>query len=80
MQVYLPEELYELVKSRNLPASELLQSAVRAEVRRLDLLAETDHYLATLTAEVGAPSAGQLARARVTAARLARRTKRRKAS
>ena len=35
MQVYLPDELYRLVKKRRLPASELLQSAVRAEVRRL---------------------------------------------
>ena len=42
MQVYLPDDLYDLVKARGLPASELLQKAVRAEVRRLDLLAETD--------------------------------------
>lgn len=41
MQIYLPDDLYGLVKARGLPASELLQKAVRAEVRRLDLLAET---------------------------------------
>ena len=55
MQVYLPDDLYDLVKSKGLPASELLQAAVRAEARRLDLLAETDRYLAELVAEVGEP-------------------------
>ena len=32
--MYLPVDLYNLVKKRRLPASELLQDAVRAEVRR----------------------------------------------
>jgi hypothetical protein len=40
MQVYLPDDLYDLVKKRRLPASELLQDAVRAEVRRRQLLEE----------------------------------------
>src|SRR5450631_4527335 len=53
MQVYLPDDLYEQVKTRQLPASELLQDAVRAEVRRQDLLGETDAYLAGLLAELG---------------------------
>jgi hypothetical protein len=79
MQVYLPDDLYELVKARNLPASELLQRAVRAEVQRLDLLAETDRYAADLVAEVGPPTVAQRARARVVAQRLARGV-RRKAS
>jgi hypothetical protein len=34
-----------------------LQEAVRVEVRRQDLLAETDAYLDGLLAEVGEPSA-----------------------
>jgi post-segregation antitoxin (ccd killing protein) len=63
MQVYLPDELYKLVKARRLPASELLQVAVRAEVRRLKLLAETDKYLAELVSHVGKPTARQRARA-----------------
>jgi hypothetical protein len=50
MQVYLPADLYDLVKKRQLPASELLQKAVRAELRRLDLLAESDRYVADLVA------------------------------
>ena len=73
MQVYLPDDLYSLVKTRGLPASELLQKAVRAEVRRLELLAETERYVVELLAEVGPPSARQRARARNTARRLARR-------
>ena len=73
MQVYLPDELYKLVKAHGLPASELLQKAVRAELRRLGLLAETDRYLADLVAEVGPPAAAQRTRAAAVARRLARR-------
>ena len=63
LQVYLPEDLYREVKKRGLPASELLQGAVRAELRRQELLAETDRYLAELVDEVGEPSAAAEARA-----------------
>ena len=63
MQVYLPDDLYEQVKARRLPASELLQEAVRAELRRQTLLDETDAYLAELIAEVGEPSPEDRARA-----------------
>ena len=73
MQVYLPEPLYAQVKARGLPVSELLQKAVLAELRRLDLLAETDRYLTDLIAEVGAPSTAQRARAAAVARRLSRR-------
>ena len=34
MQVYLPDALYRAVKERDLPASELLQEAVEAEIER----------------------------------------------
>ncbi len=71
MQVYLPDDLYERVKTRHLPASELLQEAVRAEVRRQDLLGETDAYLAALLAEVGEPSPQDRARAEAIARRIA---------
>lgn len=73
MQVYLPEAMYEQVKARSLPVSELLQNAVQAELRRQDLLAETDRYLGNLIAEVGAPNAAQRARAAAVARRLSRR-------
>ena len=70
MQVYLLDELYQQVKERRLPASELLQEAVRAELRRRELLDHTDTYLAELMAEVGQPSARELARAEAIAQRI----------
>jgi hypothetical protein len=76
MQVYLPDDLYRLVKKRRLPASELLQGAVRAEVRRRDLLAETDRFTSAVLAEVGEPSAGERARAKAIAQRIAKRATR----
>ena len=77
MQVYLPDDLYDLVKARGLPASELLQHAVRAEIRRRDLLAETDRYLARLAAKVGRPTARDRDRAASIARRVDRRSVRR---
>jgi post-segregation antitoxin (ccd killing protein) len=74
MQVYLPNDLYELVKAHGLPASELLQKAVRAELRRLELLTETDRYVAYLVAEVGPPDAAQRTRAAAMARRLTTRS------
>ena len=71
LQVYLPGDLYDQVKSRQLPASELLQTAVRAELRRQDLLAETDAYLADLISEVGEPTAKDRARAEAIAREIA---------
>lgn len=56
MQVYLPDQLYRAMKDRKLPASELLQEAVEAELRRQRLDAQADTYLAELVAEVGEPS------------------------
>jgi hypothetical protein len=63
MQVYLPEPLYRAVKERDLPASALLQDAVTRELRRQELLEATDKYLADLVAEVGPPTAVDLAQA-----------------
>lgn len=77
MQVYLPQELYEQVKARKLPASELLQKAVRAELRRQDLLGETDRYLTDLAAELGEPTREDLARAEAVVRRISRRRTRR---
>ena len=76
MQVYLPADLYKLVKTRRLRASELLQQAVRAEVRRQALLSKGDKYLADLVTEVGEPDARERARASAIAQRIARRTRR----
>jgi post-segregation antitoxin (ccd killing protein) len=68
--VYLPDDLYLAVKERGLPASELLQGAVRAELRRRELLDETDRYLDELIEEVGEPSAAAIARAESLARRM----------
>jgi post-segregation antitoxin (ccd killing protein) len=64
LQVYLPDALYDELKSRDLPASELLQVAVRAEIERQDALDATDRYLEELAAEVGEPSPRDRARAK----------------
>lgn len=70
MQVYLPTELYEIVKERQLPASELLQDAVRTQMRRLELEAASRLYTADLTAEVGEPTSRERARAAAMARRI----------
>lgn len=70
MQVYLPDDLYAEVKARGLPASELLQKAVRAEIRRHSLLEETDRYLEELFAELGEPSPEDVAKAEELVARV----------
>jgi post-segregation antitoxin (ccd killing protein) len=80
MQVYLPEELYQAVKDRNLPASELLQEAVRAELHRQELLEAADQYLADLVSEVGAPSVDELSRAESIARRIRQRSLAQRAS
>ncbi len=63
MQVYLPDKLYDAVKERELSPSELLQDAVRAELRHQALLEETDRYLAELIDDIGEPSDEALANA-----------------
>lgn len=70
MQVYLPEDLYRAVKDKRLAASELLQEAVRSELRRRELLSETDRYLDELVTEVGEPSATAVARAETLSRRI----------
>ena len=72
MQVYLPDSLYAAVKERGLPASELLQEAIQAELRRQELNEAADSYLSELIAEVGEPSQGR-ARAGAIARRIRHR-------
>ncbi len=73
LQVYLPDELYDALKRRDLPASELLQEAVRAELERRDALDATDEYLTALAHEVGEPTQRQLSRADAIARRIRNR-------
>jgi len=72
-QVYLPDALYREVKEQGLATSRLLQDAVRAELRRRELEARVDEYVAELLAEVGEPSPTEVARADALAASIARR-------
>ena len=71
VQVYLPDDLHDELKRRGLPASELLQIALRAELERRDALDATATYLEELTAEVGEPTTRQ----RTHAASVARRVR-----
>jgi post-segregation antitoxin (ccd killing protein) len=80
MQVYLPDELYDAVKQRKLPASQLLQEAVEAELRRQRLNEHADAYLAELVADVGEPSPRERARADAIARRIRDRAAVRRAS
>ena len=63
MQVYLPDEVYRAVKEYDLPASKLLQDAVRADLRRRQLIEGAEDYLKELIGEVGEPSGEERARA-----------------
>lgn len=76
MQVYLPDALHKQVKAHELPVSELLRAAVEVELRRRNLLAETDRYLADLVGRVGAPSPAQRVRAETLARKIALRSAR----
>ena len=78
MQVYLSDDLYEMVKDQRLPASELLQTAVREEVRRRELLRASKRYTAELAAQVGQPTGRQRARAVELARRIVTRPPQRK--
>ena len=71
MQVYLPDDLFGLVKQQRLPVSELLQSAVRAEAKRRALIESLDDYLVELQQEVGVPTEQELASAQAMVDRLA---------
>ena len=74
--MYLPEDLYAELKAEGLPASELLQEAVRVELKRRRLVREGEKYLDELLAEVGTPDAAETAWAQDLARRLARRADR----
>lgn len=77
IQVYLPDDLHRALKKRGLPASELLQRAVRAELRRLELLAETDRYIRGLVDRVGEPTARDRDQAQALVTRVRRQPRRR---
>jgi hypothetical protein len=76
MRRSLSNDLYAQVKDQHLPASELLQQAVRNEVQRHELVVNCDAYIAELAAQVGEPSTRALARAANLSRRIAARSHR----
>lgn len=70
VQVYLPDDLHEKLKQRGLPASELLQIALRAELERQDAIDEIGRYLDELVEEVGEPTQRQRSHADAIARRI----------
>lgn len=70
LQVYLPDDLYGQLKARRLPASELLQEAVRAELERHRALEATEEFITELEGEVGEPTPRQLSQANTIARRI----------
>jgi hypothetical protein len=73
VQVYLPDDLHDQLKRRGLPASELLQVALRAELERQDALDATAEHLDELAVEVGEPSIRQQTNADAIARRIRER-------
>ncbi len=69
----MPDDLHEELKRRGLPASELLQIALRAELERQDALDATTAYLDELAAELGEPSPRQRTHAEAIARRVRER-------
>jgi hypothetical protein len=63
IQLYLPDDLYQEVKSRGLPASEILQIAVRAVVEREKSREGLEQFIRELEEEIGTPTEEQNARA-----------------
>lgn len=70
IQIYLPDDLYAAVKARKLRASELSQQALRAELRRQDLIEAANEWLAEQIVESGEPSAEDVAWAEDVVARM----------
>lgn len=63
IRVDLPDDLYGSVKEHDLSPADLLQTAIHDELRRRQLSAETEKYLAELIDEVGEPSEAAVAKA-----------------
>ena len=57
VQVYLLDDLYDIVRSQGLSASRLLQDAVRSHCLRQEKIAEAHAYVQEIYAELGPPTA-----------------------
>ena len=70
IRVDLPDDLYVSVKEHGLSPADLLQTAIQDELRRQELSAETERYLAELIDEVGEPSEAAMAKAEALVGRI----------
>ena len=70
IRVDLPDDLYVSVKEHGLSPADLLQAAIQDELRRQELSAETERYLAELIDEVGEPSKAAMAKAEALVGRI----------
>lgn len=70
VHVYLPDDLYQFVKEHQLPASELLQEAIRTEIYQQDLREEMERRINESIGEIPEPSAEAWAQARTLSSRI----------
>ena len=70
MQVYLSDELYDIVKSQGLSPSGLLQDAVRAHCERQEKIRLTQEWAQEIFAELGPPTAEEVEWAETKARRI----------
>src|SRR5690349_9346820 len=70
VNVYLPDDLYEMVKRERLSPSDVLQEALRAQAAVQERLAALDEYIADMIAEVGEPTEENLREAEEMAQRM----------
>ena len=71
MQVYLSDELYDVVKSQGLSASRMLQDAVRQHCDRQEKIRAAHEYAEEVFAELGPPTAEEIEWAETKARRIA---------
>jgi Arc/MetJ-type ribon-helix-helix transcriptional regulator len=69
VSVYLPDELHALMGALELSPSQILQDGVRAAAQTAEKNRELARYLDELEAEVGPPSAADIAEAEAAIAR-----------
>lgn len=80
VNITMPDELYRDAKRAGLNVSQVAQRAVAAELARLAKIAELDHYLADLEAELGPTSERERAEAKAWADRVFKPSKRRRSA
>jgi len=76
MTIYLPDDVYAVVKRRKLPVSEILQASIRRELEIEEKRAAADRLVRDLVREYGDPSPRDLAWAHALLDRSTKRVRR----